>query len=70
MPRDTEKKLKERFVNWASQLTKEQMVQVIYELGSFCCMAEEVSFHSEALAPYWSNTGDSLVEGQKTYNEE
>lgn len=60
----------ERIEAWAKDLTAEQMRRVLVELVDFAVDAEMVSFWDSALVPYWSNTGDPLVDGQQTYEED
>jgi len=59
---------REKLENWASSLTAEQMAPLLIELADFAIDAEMVSFPD--LAPYWSNTGEPLIAGQKTFADE
>jgi len=56
---------KEKILEWANSLTEVQMRKVVVELTYFACEAEAV--HIGDLAPYWEDTGEPLVEGQKTW---
>lgn len=51
----------EKLVDWSAKLTNEQMAPLLVELIDFAIDAEMVSIGD---APYWSNTGEPLIEGQ------
>ena len=61
-------KYREPIKHWLENLTAEQMKPFLVNLIDFSIDAEMVSFGD--LAPYWSNTGEPLVEGQKCYLDE
>lgn len=54
-----------RLKKWASQLTREQLEKAVVELADEVIMAEDLSFYDSNLAPYWTHSGEPLVEGQK-----
>lgn len=56
-----------RVQDWAENLSAEQMRPLLAELVIFAIEAEMVKFPE--LAPYWSNTGDPLIAGQKTFKD-
>ena len=53
---------------WAKKLTAKQMREVLIELIEFAETSEMVSIND--VAPYWSNSGEPLVDGQKIWNDE
>lgn len=53
---------------WAADLTAEQMRPLLVELADYAVDSEMVSIGD--LAPYWSHTGDPLIDGQKTWTDE
>lgn len=61
---------KERLELWAAALTEEQAKAVLVELVSDGIECETVSFWDDSLAPYWSNCGDPLVDGQSCFPPE
>ena len=61
--------IQQRLEEWARGLSQDQAVKLIAELGQVLHDSEEVSMPYDCIAPYWSNTGDPLIEGQKTYEE-
>lgn len=61
---------RERLQKWASELTEEQAKDLLVDLVVHGIGAEDISFYSDTLSPYWKHCGDPLVEGQKTYSDE
>ena len=61
---------RERLKAWATELSAEQMHSVIVELVCFAIDAEMISFSDETLAPYWSNDGEPVIDGQNIFPEE
>lgn len=60
----------ERIVEWVKNLSTQEMRELLPTLIQDEIMAEQVSFHDGCLAPYWSNTGDPIVDGQKVWEDE
>lgn len=60
----------ERLTQWANSLTEEQMRPILTELVDFAIDAEMVGFWDDCKAPYWSNSGEPLIEGQQPWPEE
>jgi hypothetical protein len=58
----------ERVKQWADDLTESQMRPLLVELVFFAMAAEVVSISE--LAPYWSNSGEPLIECQKAFSDE
>ena len=56
-----------RIEQWASDLTAEQMRPLLVELVEFAMDADMVNFPEQA--PYWSHTGDALVDGQSPFSK-
>ena len=55
---------------WAVLLTEDSVKTLLVELVADAMDGEMVSFSDESGVPYWSNTGDPLVEGQVPYPED
>lgn len=53
---------------WAAKLSKEELESIVVELTVLAIDYEMVSFPE--LAPYWSNTGEPLIGGQRLFFEE
>jgi len=53
---------------WVAGLTAEQMRPLIIELVDIAMEAECVGVQ-DGLAPYWKNTGEPLIEGQKSFED-
>jgi hypothetical protein len=58
----------EKLTVWAAGLTAEQMRPLLVELADYAVDSEMVSIYD--FAPYWSHTGDPLIEGQKTHEDD
>lgn len=59
-----------RLLMWTKTLNKKQMRTILLELVEFAICAEEVSFWDDTLSPYWSATGEPLIEGQQTHSDQ
>ena len=53
---------------WVEKLTNEEMRPLLVELVDFGIDAEMISFGD--LAPYWSNSGDALIDGQIVFADD
>ena len=61
---------KERVKAWASLLGEDEKVKLLVDLALDSVCTETVSFPEGALAPYWSATGEPLVEGQDCWPDD
>jgi hypothetical protein len=57
----------ERIEKWASELSAEEMRPALITLVEFAIDAEQVALGE---APYWTGSGDALVECQKPFEFE
>lgn len=60
----------QRIQKWAAELSTEQSIKLIVDLVADGINSEDISFPDNAISPYCSHTGDTLVDGQKAYSED
>lgn len=63
-------KRSEQIKQWAEDLTIEQMRPILETLVDFTIDAEQISISFAKNIPYWSNTGEPLVEGQEPFEDD
>ena len=61
---------KERLTEWANKLTEEQAKKALVERVIIGMDSDNISFYEDSLAPYCSHSGEPLIEGQKTHQDD
>ncbi len=67
MSRETSADRAKRIQDWASGLTAKQAKTALAKLVRD---SSDLSFYETSLAPYWTATGEPLVPGQKTHEDD